>query len=111
MCYNLAAQNRFLAALHERREIRCFYITGIFTSPLFLYNTSIFHFRDRHPNLSDGQLLYNSTNTIIHYLKQQNENHVITMNKNRKATGSSMKNSIFAFNNNIFAHGKGGKPY
>ena len=57
MCYNLAAQNRFLAALHERREIRCFYITGIFTSPLFLYNTSIFHFGDKCPNLFFGQYI------------------------------------------------------
>ena len=57
MRYNLAAQNRFLAALHERREIRCFYITGIFTSPLFLYNTSIFHFGDKCPNLFFGQYI------------------------------------------------------
>ena len=34
-CENLIVQNQLLAALHKRREIRCFYITGTFTSPPF----------------------------------------------------------------------------
>lgn len=56
-CENLIVQNQLLAALHKRREIRCFYITGTFTSPPFLYNTCIFRFGDKLPNLFFGQYI------------------------------------------------------
>lgn len=57
-CENLIVQNQLLAALHKRREIRCFLYNGyIYQVPLFLYNTCIFRFGDKLPNLFFGQYI------------------------------------------------------